>query len=124
MICLYRIDVLERSLSYEEVAEIFARVNSLGAKLRSSDSAMAQITAQWRDSLNIFEKSQEECAGIEQLSLPREATIDLYVNKPLRLKKTDRGWIVYSVGIKGIDNDGKLEIQGNEGFAPTYNPQE
>jgi hypothetical protein len=38
-------DVLERSLSYDEVTEIFVRVNSLGAKLRSSDLALAQITA-------------------------------------------------------------------------------
>src|SRR5690606_26656287 len=33
---VYRMDILERSLSYEEVTEIFVRVNSLGAKLRSS----------------------------------------------------------------------------------------
>ena len=32
---VYRMDVLERSLSYDEVTDIFVRVNSLGAKLRS-----------------------------------------------------------------------------------------
>lgn len=58
----YRMDILERSLSYEEVTEIFVRVNSLGAKLRSSDLAMAQITATWRDSLKIFEEYQSRCA--------------------------------------------------------------
>ena len=42
---VYRIDVLEPDRSYEEVTEIFVRVNSLGAKLRSSDFALAQITA-------------------------------------------------------------------------------
>jgi len=57
----YRMDVLERSMSYDEVTEIFVRVNSLGAKLRSSDLAMAQITAKWRESLKIFEEFQEEC---------------------------------------------------------------
>ncbi|HEU5238690.1 MAG TPA: DUF262 domain-containing protein [Pyrinomonadaceae bacterium] len=45
---VYRMDVLERSLKYDEVTEIFVRVNSLGAKLRSSDLALAQITAKWR----------------------------------------------------------------------------
>ena len=55
---VYRMDVLESSLSYEEVTEIFVRVNSLGAKLRGSDLALAQITARWRDSLRIFEKLQ------------------------------------------------------------------
>ena len=55
---VYRMDVLEPNLSYEEVTEIFVRVNSLGAKLRGSDLALAQITARWRDSLSIFEKLQ------------------------------------------------------------------
>lgn len=59
---LYRMDVLERSLSYDEVTEIFVRVNSLGAKLRSSDLALAQITAKWRNSLKTFEVFQGQCA--------------------------------------------------------------
>ncbi|GIW83135.1 MAG: hypothetical protein KatS3mg105_4942 [Gemmatales bacterium] len=59
---VYRMDVLERTMSYEEVTEIFVRVNSLGAKLRSSDLAMAQITAKWRESLKIFEEFQKECS--------------------------------------------------------------
>jgi len=58
----YRLDILERSLSYEEVTEIFVRVNSLGTKLRSSDLAMAQITAKWHESLRTFEAFQDECA--------------------------------------------------------------
>ena len=37
----YVMHVLDRKLSYEEVAEIFVRVNSLGVKLRSSDLAMS-----------------------------------------------------------------------------------
>ncbi len=57
----YRMDVLERRLSYDEVTEIFVRVNSLGAKLRSSDLALAQITAKWRNSLKIFQAFQQEC---------------------------------------------------------------
>lgn len=59
---MYRMDVLERTLSYDEVTEIFVRVNSLGAKLRSSDLALAQITAKWRHSLETFLKFQEACA--------------------------------------------------------------
>ncbi len=57
---VYRMDVLESNLSYEEVTEIFVRVNSLGAKLRGSDLALAQITARWRNSLAIFEELQTE----------------------------------------------------------------
>lgn len=58
---IYRMDVLERKLSYDEVTEIFVRVNSLGAKLRSSDLALAQITAKWRNSLKTFEAFQQQC---------------------------------------------------------------
>lgn len=57
----YRMDVLERTLSYDEVTEIFVRVNSLGAKLRSSDLALAQITAKWRHSLDVFLGFREDC---------------------------------------------------------------
>lgn len=59
----YRVDILEPSKSYEEVTEIFVRVNSLGAKLRSSDLALAQITAKWNGSLTLFNAYQQEIAG-------------------------------------------------------------
>lgn len=58
---VYRMDVLERRLSYDEVTEIFVRVNSLGAKLRSSDLALAQITAKWRGALKTFQAFQSQC---------------------------------------------------------------
>ena len=57
----YRVHILDRDKSYEEVTEIFVRVNSLGAKLRSSDLALAQITAKWRDSLKVFMAFEDEC---------------------------------------------------------------
>lgn len=59
---VYRMDVLERRLSYDEVTEIFVRVNSLGAKLRSSDLALAQITAKWRGALKVFQAFQAQCS--------------------------------------------------------------
>jgi hypothetical protein len=59
---VYRMDVLESSMGYDEVTEIFVRVNSLGAKLRSSDLALAQITAKWRNSLAEFQAFQKACA--------------------------------------------------------------
>jgi hypothetical protein len=61
---VYRMDVLERQLTYNEVTEIFVRVNSLGAKLRSSDLALAQITAKWRNSLKTFQAFQEKCTKL------------------------------------------------------------
>ena len=60
----YRVNVLDRDKSYEEVTEIFVRVNSLGAKLRSSDLALAQITAKWRNSLMVFQEFERECSSV------------------------------------------------------------
>jgi hypothetical protein len=79
---VYRMDVLERRLSYDEVTEIFVRVNSLGAKLRSSDLALAQITAKWRGALKTFQAFQTQCgrAGFDLhccLTLKFGATLPL-----------------------------------------------
>lgn len=71
---VYRMDVLERSLDYDEVTEIFVRVNSLGAKLRSSDLALAQITAKWRNSLQLFLGYQKKCG---EASFPLDLGIHL-----------------------------------------------
>jgi hypothetical protein len=60
----YVMHVLDKNLSYEEVAEIFVRVNSLGIKLRGSDLALAQITSRWQGSLKLFEQFQEECEDV------------------------------------------------------------
>jgi uncharacterized protein with ParB-like and HNH nuclease domain len=57
----YVMQVIGRDISYEEVTEIFVRVNSLGMKLRGSDLALAQITAKWQNSLPTFEEFVEEC---------------------------------------------------------------
>ena len=70
----YRVNILERDKSYEEVTEIFVRVNSLGARLRASDLALAQITATWRDSLKIFQEYQADC---EKRGFPIDMSIPL-----------------------------------------------
>jgi hypothetical protein len=58
---MYAVQVLERGMSYNEVTEVFVRVNSLGAKLRSSDLALAQITARWRGALGVIDTFSREC---------------------------------------------------------------
>lgn len=57
----YVVHVLERKMSYPEVTEIFVRVNSLGAKLKSSDLALAQMTSRWPNLLKQLEEFQAEC---------------------------------------------------------------
>lgn len=56
----YGMHILGKEYDYNEVTEIFVRVNSSGVKLRSSDLALAQITAKWHGSLEIFEKFANE----------------------------------------------------------------
>ncbi len=58
----YKVHELERKKSYQEVAEIFVRVNSLGTTLTGSDLAQAQITSKWKGSLIEFEAFQKKCA--------------------------------------------------------------
>lgn len=57
----YVVHVLERGMSYEEVTEIFVRVNSAGAKLKSSDLALAQMSSRWPNLLKELEAFQDEC---------------------------------------------------------------
>jgi len=56
----YEMQVLERDKSYEEVTEIFVRVNSLGVKLRGSDLALAQISSKWKGFMNLMEDFAKE----------------------------------------------------------------
>jgi hypothetical protein len=58
----YHVEILEPTLAYREVAEVFVRVNSSGTKLRGSDLALALITAQWPGSLSKFQEFEEQCA--------------------------------------------------------------
>ncbi|NTV70096.1 MAG: DUF262 domain-containing protein [Azonexaceae bacterium] len=92
----YRMDILERSLSYDEVTEIFVRVNSLGAKLRSSDLALAQITAKWRHSLETFQTFQTDCA---KLGFDLELGIHL------------KNLIVFATGQSRFKTVGSLSLQ-------------
>jgi len=56
----YVMQVLDKDMSYEEVTEIFVRVNSLGIKLRGSDLALAQITSRWKGFMEELERFGEE----------------------------------------------------------------
>lgn len=53
---MYVMQILEKGMSYEEVTEIFVRVNSLGIKLRGSDLALAQISSKWSGFMNELEE--------------------------------------------------------------------
>jgi hypothetical protein len=107
---VYRMDVLERSLSYDEVTEIFVRVNSLGAKLRSSDLALAQITAKWRGALELFQAFQSECTkhGFElDLGIYLKNLVAFRTGQSRFLtigsQSTDKLKVAWSESVKGME---------------------
>jgi hypothetical protein len=61
---------------YEEVAEIFARVNSGGRRLSKGDLAMSAIAARWEEGLERIKAFQAELAGYD-FPLDREAILRL-----------------------------------------------
>lgn len=65
----YRMIILDKKLSYEEVTEIFVRVNSLGVKLRGSDLALAQITSKWKGFMKELDKFAKEFENNEDYLL-------------------------------------------------------
>lgn len=62
-----------------------------------------------------------EAKGLEDLPLPREATIDPFTGKPLLLKHTDDGWLIYSVGTNRTDDGGNFTDQKDHGLGPRKN---
>lgn len=64
------------------------------------------------------EKNGREAKGLEDLSLPSEAMVDPYSGEPLKLKRTDDGWIVYSVMENGVDDGGDFKKMKDYGVAP------
>lgn len=57
----YQIQILGKDKSYAEVTDVFVRVNSAGAKLRTADLALAQVTSRWIGSMDLFAKAVSEC---------------------------------------------------------------
>jgi hypothetical protein len=52
------------------------------------------------------------------LGLPAETTTDPFDGKPLRVKKSPRGWTVYSVGGNGVDDGGQFARAADVGVGP------
>ena len=65
----YVMVILDKSMSYSEVTEIFVRVNSLGAKLRGSDLALAQLTSRWKGFMGELEAFAKEFDSNEEYLL-------------------------------------------------------
>jgi hypothetical protein len=63
-------------------------------------------------------KNGREATGLADLNLPAAATMDPYSGQPLKLKRTDDGWMVYSVMVNGLDDGGDFVEHKDYGVAP------
>lgn len=61
----YVVEILPSDMSYQEVTQIFVRVNSKGIKLRGHDLALAQISANWKGFLQVMEDFAKQFRGEE-----------------------------------------------------------
>jgi hypothetical protein len=81
------------------------------------DVAVTRSLRVYNASQQFAEKHGREAMGLEELGLPRSATIDPYSGKPLVLKHTDEGWMVYSVMENGVDDGGDFLARKDYGVA-------
>jgi hypothetical protein len=95
-------------------------VPSLEATYRASNRVTARLRClRILNALRAFARQHGRAAkGLEDLSLPEPATIDPFSGQPLKLKHTDKGWIIYTIMDNGIDDGGEFKGTKDYGVAP------
>lgn len=98
--------------------------DNLTPALKACATARARNLAMIRslrvvNALRLFSKlHQREATGLEELGLPADASADPFVDGPLKLKLSERGWAVYSVGENGVDDGGSVSDLKDFGVGP------
>jgi hypothetical protein len=69
------------------------------------------------------EENGHEAPGLESLGLPAASTIDPFTGKPLQLKSTPDGWVIYSLMTNGTDEGGDFKDLADYGLAPAGYPR-
>lgn len=59
-----------------------------------------------------------EASGLADLSIPHDETIDPFTGKPLIVKLTPEGWLIYSASVNGVDDEGDFTGLLDWGLAP------
>lgn len=60
----------------------------------------------------------DDSPDLHGLGLPPETLIDPFTEKPLIVKRMPTGWLVYSVGVNGVDDGGSFDKGEDVGFGP------
>ncbi len=125
------LDVLDQQLTWgatsqHEIAGL-QRVNARGIAapidptLDAARESLNRSRAMQRclRTLNQLEAQQSTAVfSVGSLGLPADATVDPYTGKPLTIRHTDKGWLVYSVGKNLRDDGGKLDDLSDTGVGP------
>ena len=93
----------------QAVLHVVVRTRALIRSLRVLNAVQTHVSA-----------GSKEPPKLTDLGLPAETITDPYTGEPLHVKKTPRGWVVYSVGPNFRDDGGKIDdpINGDVGVGP------
>jgi hypothetical protein len=90
---------------------------ALQASFKSASRDVAVIRAlRVYNALLMAEQAGQEPRGLADLDLSRDDTVDPFTGEPLIVKRTDQGWVVYSVGSNEVDDGGEFEKDEDSGF--------
>ena len=99
-----------------------AHAKNMQPALESSREAMNRIRTNIRclRVLNAIHWKAKDAdnVDIDAIGLPHQITVDPYNGKPLNVKSTNLGWIVYSVGKDRQDGGGQLKQLADVGVGP------
>jgi len=98
-------------------------IPAVQASQDASRTGIARIRS-LRVQLRIVKQAAEQGAPTEvaweSIDLPAEEKTDPFSGKPLLIRRTDSGWVVYSVGKNLQDDGGKLDDQSDVGVRITF----
>jgi len=57
-------------------------------------------------------------ADLAELGLPKPWTLDPFTGKPLRVRRVEGGWLIYSLGPNGQDDGGQFDDDADCGLGP------
>jgi hypothetical protein len=111
--------MIERSHSQISKMDIMAAL--LVPAIKAAHQAAIRSRAQIRclRVLNAIQthtqKGNDDIPKLSELGLPAETTSDPFTSEPLKVKKTPRGWLIYSVGPDYKDDGGKIDNSSPDG---------
>lgn len=101
--------VLAEPTGHGVMADLLAPALEAGLLAAHRDTANVRTLRVFNALQQFALKNGREANGLEELDLPAETMIDPFSGKPLVVKHTDDGWLVYSVGKNGDDDGGDFD---------------